>query len=270
MTTKYTYGGCELIYTITNDNKAIVFPNTLQQINQAAFDLAEATFNTNLPESVTFIGRLALASNHIQRIKVGKNVRIICSGAFGYSRSDGVIEVDEGNPFFCIDGFGVLFDASKTRLIHVPTYITNYKIPPSVLFIDYSSFSETKINELIIPANVKTIGSEAFSWMPNLKKIIIQGNFDTYLNGFGKIFAGSRALTGVYYSGIKVLEGDQFDISDIKAHVCFGYKGTTFGGLNIIVQNECLAYPIVQFTCKNSFSAVINRIMLISVLVFIK
>ena len=324
MTLSFNYNGCELIYTIFDNNKALVgtnkttniynaaasntgytsitipetisdgsktytvteigvcafyghttlnkisFPKTLVQINMRAFDYALFEFTEDLLDYISFVGDLAFASNHIEHVHIGKNIKTILTAAFSYSRLSCKIDVDSDNEFYSSDEYKALFDKSKRRLIQVPRSLTSYTIPSSVEQIDISSFASSEIEEIIIPIGVKKIGVESFCDMVKLKKVIIHGNIAVISDDRfqKKIFYNSKAIANFIYCGSKFVDGDHFDVS-ITVSACVGYKRNTFGGKNVSISNECAAIPIYKCSCRiNKMSNHNNLLLLVLQIIY--
>lgn len=231
--------------------ETISLPETLLQINQGAFDLAYATFNLELPQGITFIGSYAFATNNVEYIKIGKNVRIISSAAFAFSRKACKIEVDKDNKYFCADENNVLFDKSMNRLIQAPTSLTSYKIPNSVRLIDTGAFAFSVIQEIVVPESVEKLNNRAFGYMNYLEKVIIYGNIKVETN----IFLNDKAIKDVYYCGARFVDGNHFYYPEnVTVHTCYGYKKEKFMNVTVTQSNECIAYPI-----KRKNTCIINR-----------
>ena len=298
-TTQYTYSGCTLTYSITEDKKAIVgtnqssskynavtasyssitlpssitangenypvteigvkaffkyeplknivFPSSLVQINEQAFDLGKLEMSLTFGDSLKFIGKLAFASNSISNIEIGKYMQTIGSGAFGYSCAKTSVTVDMENPYFCSDNEHNLFDKRKRRLIQVALALTSFTIPSSVRIIDHAAFSKSSISKLIVPASVRELGVNCFSHMVSLETLIVYGN----PNFVSACIAESNKLTNIYYCGTKLVTGEHITSTAVTVHTCAGYQGTTFAGKNIVSSDNCVAYPIIPYvSCK--------------------
>lgn len=111
---------------------------------------------------------VAVLSNHIfildgVTIYVGSDVKELCSEDFLVSVADRTVIVDENNPNYCSDEYGVVYNKDKTILIKAPVDLDeNYIIPESVKEIVEYAFANTTIKRLTVSGNVKTIGNHAF------------------------------------------------------------------------------------------------------------
>ena len=227
--------------------QTINLPSSLIRINAQAFDMAAANFGElKIPESVAYIGYLAFASNIISSVYIGENVETIGFGAFAYSTAKISCEVSKDNKFFCSDESKNLFDKGKRRLIQQNLSLASYTVPSSVQIIDNGAFAKTNSEEIILPESVKSLEQYCFGFSSYLKRLIIYGN-PTFKSA---CMSGSKMITDVYYCGAKAVNGEHFSITTVNVHTCFGYKGTTFAGINVNSSNKCIANPVRRCSQK--------------------
>ena len=99
----------------------------------------------------------------LKEIRIPKTLTRIGEAAFGTFINLEKYVVDPGNPNYCSDADGVLFNKDKTKLLFYPTARQGeYTIPSTVTYIGKMAFIYSKITNITIPAKVTTIGSEAF------------------------------------------------------------------------------------------------------------
>ena len=191
-----TYG--DLTYKISNGEVTItdcntsatgelVIPSTIDgypvtTIRGCAFFYCHKLTSITIPDSVTNIGSHAFYD---------------CTSLTG-------IWVDENNPIYCSDSYGVLYVKNRKVLIAAPgaiqscvipdsvttigdsaffwcTSLTSVTIPDSVTTIgDRAFYGCTSLSSVTIPNSVVTIYAEAFAWCESLKTITIP---DSYLSG---------------------------------------------------------------------------------------
>ena len=104
---------------------------------------------------------------------IPKTVTAIVSSAFTYSDIKRII-VDEENPNYASDGFGVLFSKDMTTLIRACCSFDagNYTVPGTVKSIGSEAFHSCLFMEnIFIPPSVEAIGSQAFWENQSLKSI---------------------------------------------------------------------------------------------------
>lgn len=136
-----------------NGLKKVVIPNTVNTIELNAFYSCYNLESVNIPASVTYIGETA----------------------FDNCRSLKSITVDENNQVYSSDENGILFNKDKTELLSCPlgSTLSSYTVPNSVKSIYNSSFRNCKLESVIIPDSVESIGTFAFSGNDSLKTVTI-------------------------------------------------------------------------------------------------
>ena len=76
--------------------------------------------------------------------------------------------------------------------------VTSFTIPPHIKAIEVCAFSDTSIEELIVPEGVTRIGEGAFNWNPKLKKIVLPST----LKELGTdCFEGCENLHKIHFNG---------------------------------------------------------------------
>ena len=159
----------------------------------------------SIPESIRAIGPGNFSySITSETITISKNIEYIGDSAFYKTETIKRFEVDENNPYYSSDEYGVLFNKDKTVLISYPvaSEITEYTIPASVetikiyafygcqnlRYVDFeedsamiilgsSAFSYcSSLEGITLPETLKEIGDSAFHDCTNLKSISIPEN----------------------------------------------------------------------------------------------
>ena len=168
---------------------SVTIPEGVTSIGNAVFYNCSSLTDVTIPESVTSIGDWAFSDcSSLTGIVIPAGVSAIGSGAFTYctgltsvtipagvtSIGDSAfscctsltgIYVDEDNPSYSSDEYGVLFNKDKTALILAPACGSygNYSIPESVTSISDGAFhSCVRLTGVVIPGSVADIGEEAF------------------------------------------------------------------------------------------------------------
>jgi hypothetical protein len=169
-------------------------------IDFAAFGNCTSLTSVTIPDSVTEIGVFVFNG---------------CTSLTG-------IYVDENNPNYSSDSFGVLFNKSQSEIVCVPGAIVEYAIPNTVEKICDNAFAYCEsLKSVTIPNSVKTIDDNAFAHCTTLTNVAIPSSV-TKINYFAfnsctslasvtipdsvteigyDAFYGCTSLTDVYYEG---------------------------------------------------------------------
>ncbi len=142
----HTFSGCSSLTSIS-------LPDSLTSIETYAFKDCTALKSINIPSGAA---------------KIGSDVFCGCTALTH-------ISVDEGNPYYCSDEKGVMYNKNKTEILTVPAKLTgNYVIPKSVTKIGDDTFSGcSALTGITIPDSVIHIGESAFSGCSGLTRITI-------------------------------------------------------------------------------------------------
>ena len=165
-------------------------PQSTTIIRNGAFAFCEDLTNINIPASVTSIEYDATR--------------------FGGCNLTG-IWVDENNPRYSSDSYGVLFDKDKTTLIVCPGGKTGaYVVPSTVTTIGASAFHGCiNLNEVTISDGVTSIGDCAFVLCQNLSRLSIPDSI-TYVgwDAFGSAGGLPENLKCNTYDNARYLGND--------------------------------------------------------------
>ena len=122
----------------------LIFGNSVTTIDDLAFQQCDELEDIFITDSITSIGRYAFSN---------------CSDLKS-------ITVSMDNEYYSSDGYGVLFDKSKSRILQYPIGNARnlYTIPNSVTTIDDGAFQNAKyLADITIPDSVTSIGCAVFS-----------------------------------------------------------------------------------------------------------
>lgn len=153
--------------------------NGVTSIGDFAFWGNSAMTEVNIPDSVTRIGVGAFSDcGSLTGVEIPDSVTGIGAYAFSPCISLTEILVDEDNPNYSSDAYGVLFNKDKTTLICCPAGKTGeYKIPDSVTGIsDYAFESCVGLTSVEIGSSVTDIGTWGFGYCINLAEITFKGS----------------------------------------------------------------------------------------------
>ncbi|MGN0469237.1 MAG: leucine-rich repeat domain-containing protein [Acutalibacteraceae bacterium] len=200
--------------TIDQDN-----PNYSTDENGVLFnkDKSELLFYPNtsgltsyvIPDTVTRLGNYAFAECNLSNIEIPASVTEIGNYAFYCCQKMEKITVDEENPNYSSDEYGVLFNKDKSTLLQCPRQMTSYEIPESVTDIAEYAFYFCSLKSVKIPDSVTNIGKAAFH-STLLTSVEIPDSVTNIGNG---AFAYCHNLTSIKLSD---------NMTSISPHMFFG------------------------------------------------
>ena len=127
-------------------------------------------------------------------LNIPASVTIIDSSNFYGCSSLQSIDVDRNNEHFTsIDG--VLFNKDGSTLIHCPASITNYTVPASVSILSKYSFSDSKIQDLIIEGDYISVERSFMYNCDSLKRLVMPNITSVFL------IDDHTGTVGMYISG---------------------------------------------------------------------
>ncbi len=166
----------------------LIIENGVKSIMEGAFSGEEYLEKVSLPDSIEFIGDSAFADTAITSVTLPKNLQTF-DGTIFNSQGFKEYKVHPDNPYFTAVN-GVLYSKDMTELVAFPIGryanggANNFVIPKTVNKIGDYAFLNCKHTAFTIPANVKTIGAQAFAGNNDLAKVNI-------LNGVKSIYDGA-------------------------------------------------------------------------------
>ena len=166
----------------------LIIEEGVKSIMDGAFYGEEYLEKVTLPESLEFVGDAAFAETAITTVTLPKNLQTF-NGTIFNSQSFKDYKVHPDNPYFTAVN-GVLYSKDMTELVAFPIGkcanggVNNFVIPKTVNKIGDYAFLNCKHSSFMIPANVKSIGMQAFAGNTNLSKVNI-------LNGVENIYDGA-------------------------------------------------------------------------------
>ena len=155
----------------------VVIPGSVDTIDDYAFWGCSNLKFAEIGNGVRVIGNRAFYDCYsLTSVSVPESVRIIEPLAFSECDKLSEIKVDVNNPKYSSDGFGVLFDKDKTKLIQYPAANSEsgYTIPDSVITVVTGAFINSRnLNSVVLSSNLVTIEDYAFQECNNLKNITV-------------------------------------------------------------------------------------------------
>lgn len=203
-----------------NGLQSVTLPDTVTEIKDHAFYECRSLREIILPDSVKRIGYEAFGLCESLRIRLGKGVTDILSGALNGVR---FIGVSPENPRFCADN-GNLFSKDKTAFLQYTQKEGEYafsvpegtetigiaaflgcdglleiRLPESLKTIQWSAFEGCKgLKRMKLPEGLEALDGGAFTDCPALEEISVGGALKTV----GEyVFSGCLSLKRLFYSG---------------------------------------------------------------------
>lgn len=253
---------------IPDETSIDIKPGTVSISNGAFYGCSSLTSIT-IPNSVTSIGSDTFSScSSLTSITIPDSVTSISAWAFRNCSSLTKIVVDNNNPEYSSDEFGILFNKDKTELIQAPRTIRNYVIPNSVTSIGMFAFSGcSSLTDITIPDGVKDILNFAFEdcrsltsiTIPDSVRIISQSAF--YGSGLTSIELSDSKLpvtiNASAFSGTPWYESQSDGVLYIN-RILYGYKGEMPEGTTIDVrQGTVTISPNAFYGCTGLTSVTI-------------
>lgn len=205
---RYAFFGCT---NITD----IAFPHSLKTIGDYAFGSLPYIESINLVEGLERIGNCAFVTDEeLANVSLPSSLKWIGSSAFlscaklAYTTKNGVDYLGNStNPTLYaarknsknIAPTSLDIDAATTilggSLLEKETTIENVNIPANVISIGTQAFASTSITSITIPSKVEEIGAYAFSGCAKLTTCTIEGSSLKTIQH--EAFSGASALTSI-------------------------------------------------------------------------
>ena len=171
----------------------IDFPESLTYIGSSAFLNCTSLSDVVFPESLTYIGPSSFRSAPLTSVYIPRNVNDIGSGAFSGCVGLTSIVVDSENPTFYSADCNAIFQRSNNAL---RAGCVTTIIPSNVKTIQSGAFSYCKaLTSIVIPDNVTTIESSAFNGCTGLTNVQLPSAL-TKINA--NTFSGCTSLESIF------------------------------------------------------------------------
>lgn len=130
---------------------------------------------------------------------VGKDIKVIVSGAFNSHPRLASISIEEGNTSFVLDYQGALYTADMKTLIKVPADAASFVVPDGVTTIEQNAFCCCdKLTSVTLPESLTEIKTEAFWGCSSLASIKFPKSLTT---------VGVGILEGTALEKLQISEG---------------------------------------------------------------
>lgn len=193
--------------------ETVNFPASLKNIDDQAFDGCSNLQRADL-KNVIRIGSSAFSLCGHLKVSLPETLEVIEGGAFDYCTSIDEITLPARLKKL---GYGIV-DDRMTRGTFANVPIKHVVIPTTLNQLDSRTFMFTKLEDVIIPGNIKVIGSSAFSGCKNLKTVRIEEGVEEIKS---EAFLGCEQLTSIIFpNSLKAIGKDAF-------RMCPQLKGIT-------------------------------------------
>lgn len=152
----------------------------MNTIDESAFADCSSLSEINIPDGIASIAKYLLnGCSSLKNLAIGKDVASIGEDAFRDCNSLERITVSEENTTYTSQD-RIMYNKEQTKAVLVPKLISGTVTLPDTLWSTDSMFLNcTKLEEVIFPDAMNTIGQKAFSGCTSLKTFTIPQNVKT-------------------------------------------------------------------------------------------
>ena len=226
---------------------SIVFPSTLQVIDDNAFYHGKLGGDVEIPESVTKIGKLAFAQCPITSVNLPEGLQVLGGSAFSGTKLTEMPEIPES--ITVLDS--TFQGCTDIKEVTIPSQVTDIS----------GAFAGTGISTVTIPYQV-TNYYRAFNGCESLEKVVIESQSDTIPSGGSAqgVFQNCTNLESVIlpewvttignyaFSGCTSLKDTAF-LKDVKNIGEFAFQKAGLSG-NLVLNATSIGYKAV-IDCVN-------------------
>jgi len=160
---KGAFVGCNRI-------KRMVLPDSVTYLGECAFQACDSMEEIILPDTLAYIGGMAFFQcSSLKHIVIPKNAKRIDTAAFCDCPK---LEIESHSSRFVVrDSF--LIDTLYQKLL---LYFGKEKaatLPEGIVWFDWPAFSDSDVEEVIVPDTVKILGFRAFNCCHSLRKVTL-------------------------------------------------------------------------------------------------
>ena len=270
-----TYNGkpvTQLRYVAFRDAKQIktvMMPNTITKIDWEAFSRCTSLKNVYLPEGLISLEHYAfLECSSMEYLKLPESLQEIDHNVFIDCASLKELDIPAKTASI---GLNVFFGCSSLEALNVASGNPNYKSIDGVLYNKAATILHTypsgkKDESFTIPSTVKTIGSQAMSFVENIKHITVSDSVTTIKGG---AFYGCPKLESVHigryvstieHSGYTTLIGGCPNFTAFTVHSYNWNFKAVDGVLYNKAGTKLLIYPVGKKETHYTFPANVTQV----------
>ena len=179
------------------------------------YPAAKSGTSYTIPETVVTICDPGFAyAQNLTEINIHENVSSISANALRYGPALASINVDTGNQYYSSGTCGELMNKTGTTLYVYPIgrADTSYTVPDGVTYIEDWTFQDSKLETILLPDSLVSLGVCVFQCCTELRTITIPAGI-TYIPSC--TFNVCDSLESIYFEGdAPGFSSDAFDINN--------------------------------------------------------
>ena len=208
-------------------------PNTVEKIEDNAFEFCRELTGITLPDGLKAIGERAFVGTAVTSIRIPDSVTSVGGFAFGWSKIKSLsipasvtemdinpipgcsqltrITVASDNPSYTTDSQGVLYSKDKTRLIGGTNKLSNtYTLPKEVVVIGkYAFYNCANLKRIVFPEGLKKLEEYAVYYC----KSLTNADFPASVSDISEYsFVGCTNFSYVVNSANKKFSSDSYGV----------------------------------------------------------
>lgn len=216
-----------------NQLETVSFPDTLRVIDPESFYGCHGLTEIDIPDGVTQISGWAFENcDGLVTVRIPASVTSLQDGAFRQCSNLTGIWVDENNPHYCSDSFGVLYNKDKTVLLEMPGgFKGECVIPEGVREINVSACAG--LTKITVPGSV---AEPTISNCKSLVSIVYREGVEHIARLYGCVNVGSVSIP----SSIQRIDEAVFEDCDFLRHVLYAGNEAQWNEIRIGEYNSNL------------------------------
>lgn len=154
---------------------SVQLPSSIIKIDDYAFRECSSLTSVTMPGvEIMEGGSIFYGCNSLESIVLPKSLKSFSSDLFRYMSLTSITIDEKNDNYISVDG--ILYDKDITKIVGYPAKKGgSYRIPSTITVVSSGSFpNNLSMDELIVPATVMKIESNAFGDNPQIKKLTIE------------------------------------------------------------------------------------------------